>query len=111
MKTTTLLILLLLTSCQSAGLKPRKLDTEKFCDSEKMALPKTLSASGWVKVSDVRILEEANQKCGRHTIEIATHNMHAAEENKPDGFLKKSWIFLQGLLAGAVIGFGIGAGS
>ncbi len=107
-----ILLVLFFFGCLSAPkMEPRKLEKEKHCDTEKMKLPENLDSNGWVKVRDVRTIEEANAKCGRHAVEVAQHNYHAAKQNQPDGILDNLIDALKFGSIGFLIGFGAGAGN
>jgi hypothetical protein len=111
---TLLILFLLFANC--AGLQ--KIDPidpgsalKEFCNPDDMALPELDPVTGnpilpeqWVKVKDVWTIQEANAKCGREAIRIASFNYQAAKKNEPDGVIEDSGEIGIGVLFGIIIG-------
>lgn len=101
-----IILLIIFVACSIPKMQPKKLELEKYCDNEKMKLPDSLREDGLVRVRDVRILENANSKCGRHAIDTAIYNERAAIQNSPDSWYENFHSGLKYFAAGVIIGFG-----
>lgn len=82
MKKLFLLTIFVFASCQT-GIEPTRPVglPENACDGEFMSLPDNLRDDRWLRVEDIRRIEQANKGCGEKVIEWGTQNYNIANRN------------------------------